>query len=69
MTNFAVIIYDGLMYRPAGYRVPGRSELYVSKDGKVKKNNGLSSPAFDSPRLVVRQVTPTDVVPGQEIPK
>lgn len=42
-----------MVYRPAGYRVPNLGEMYVAKDGHIKRMV-LENRAGAKPRLIVR---------------
>lgn len=75
--DFIIVQYQNRLYRPAGYRVPFKSELYVSKDGKVKRcqidrtgagQEAAQGPRFDGSRLILREVTVVDV-PSQGTPE
>ena len=48
----ATISYGELVFRPAGYRVPAIGEMYVAKNGHIKKC-GILPPAGEC--LIVRE--------------
>jgi len=54
-----VLISQGdKVYRPAGYRRPEPGELYVAKDGRIKK--AQHNHPTDGDRLIVRELSEDD---------
>lgn len=55
-----LILFDGKLYRPAGFRSPFPGESYISKDGKIKVCNMAALAVIMSirnqARTIVRQV-------------
>lgn len=52
------LVYRECVYRPAGYRIPFPDELYVAKDGHIKRATHQDMCQGD--RLIVRPFSPSD---------
>ncbi len=59
----ALLAYNDIVYRPAGYRVPRPDELYVAGDGHIKKAKDRF--AVMDARLIVREHDPDKDFKGE----
>lgn len=54
-----LLSYGTFVYRPAGYRIPEDQELYVNRDGHIKKQLAANNRPKEA-RLIVREYRDED---------